>query len=262
MRKVLHVIVVLVALCVCSELQFANAAGTIVEADQVRELLLSHLTKEIVHARYRPVHLFTLKTSGEWLWAGSGTLILDSRGNPYKIITAGHIFGTNYRKGYYAYQVLVPKEEIIREISAGLPLVRKNTPSGSIGEDIAVLTPGSKQLIGSFSKHFGGVSNEARDVVLNPLSLMRKKELISLTTGERVKILGDGKFKDKKYGNGFSALGYEAENGESGSGFVDDQGALFVLSGSSPVNDQTAAILPEAKRYKKISFASSVIITN
>ncbi|MDO8561456.1 MAG: hypothetical protein Q7S05_01375 [bacterium] len=227
------------------------------DTSPIYRALLSRLSLRIIHPYLRPVHIFLQTNENAWDWKGSGTLLLDSRGKPYRIITVGHIFGKNYPTGYHWYQVMVPRENVVHEIAEAQPWFGKTMESKKIEEDVAILTPGPKRLISAFSSHRGGTANEERQVVMRPLSVMLKKDLTSLLTGERVPILGEGWIIN---GNGFFVLGYESFPGESGSGFINDQGGLYILSGFSPVDKEILKTLPESKRYRRVSFASAVLI--
>jgi hypothetical protein len=165
--------------------------------------------------------------------AGSGTMVKMQNGE-YQIITAEHVFSVHGPAGYQAQKYMV---QVLRE---GGNVVTRNLADArpSLGKpglaDVAEckVSLGNKDKIAPFSPFFGhddGVETYTEYTLC--IGKPEDKVVRSLVSGETATLL----CMDEIPGTGGMQLflvDYDSIPGESGTGFVDRYGNLFVLKSS------------------------------
>ena len=214
--------------------------------------ILTHVTPNHVHPRLRPIH-FNIGTK----FAASGTLVLNTDGTPWQIVTANHLFSeTQPGSDYYDYNVLSPRGYIEKGHVSGVTLDslrHGDTPEGI--EDVALCQIGEPALISRTSKV--RVSAAVPITGAWTPSKISPVRVTSVTTGEKFDVVGQV-LNDKRVPC-FIML-YESRNGESGSGFWGDDGNLYILSGSGRLNDENRKTLGVPDSYRYITWLSRVSI--
>lgn len=188
----------------------------------------------------RPVHI-----GSEKLFIGSGTLVLDSAGKPYRIITAAHLFWKGYGKKTYEYVVIEKTGHGARGYisSVNCNLIR-NPETPSLDADIAICELGEATPAGGNSEIFykWGDDNEKTFRVSRYLEPVSVIPIFSEGTARVV-----GKLKEDG-GQIYFALDYQSFPGLSGAGFYEPkEGILYVIGGGGILNPEMrkALRLPE-----------------
>ena len=222
------------------------------ELDKRYHYLLTHVTPTNIHPRLRPVH-FNIGKKFE----ACGTLMLDADFKPYRIITANHLFSeTQPGSDYYDYRVLSPKgyEQPGHVSKVNLDTFRASaTPDGI--QDIAICEVGEAKLISRTSKVrvFAG---QPTTLALQ-IAKIKTIKITSISSGEQFDIVGQA---TSDQGATFFVMLYASMSGESGGGFLGDDGKLYVLSGGVRVTPQLRSDLNIPAKYKQVSALAGVDI--
>ena len=216
------------------------------------DYILHHVVQTNVHPLLRAVHFSIGKN-----FAACGTMILKKDGTEAYIVTANHLFSeTQPGSDYYDYHVLgtngfTTNGHISRVV---LDSFRSSSSVESI-QDIATCYPGEANLISRTSKVIVSAENPTGHTFT--VNKTPPFEVISLTTGEHLQIVGEIVNTE---GNVFFAMLYESVNGESGSGFWDGGNRLLILSGNITISPQTRRELGIPDKFTYITTCSSVSI--
>ncbi len=190
------------------------------------DTLVSHLSEDEVSKRYVPVFIFHNDN-----FHGCGTLVADGAATPTIIATCHQFAG--WGTGYYAYQVLRPKEDQMRPIvSVRLSAI----PS----QDIVVCEGGTTP------KKIQGLRFDTRARLAGKIDLSSEREYTSLLTGEKWK---GYTFTDDELGTHSTHVAFFYKQlvgvGESGSGLERDDGRLLTLGSAMALTPEVVRGLEE-----------------
>lgn len=174
-----------------------------------------------------------------------GTIYTDKHGNP-QIITAEHIF-----------RVDVPSASVMSVRALRGSVDPPVTYIGSIvatGEDLGGPTREERDIVIAslvvnptvIKPYSNFVHTETAQSFWGDVVIGRKKisRLRSLVSGEYVEVVGYSRRSEGKSGSTFVIINCCSRSGESGTGYVDDFGGLWVLHGGSSskeIEDQAVA---------------------
>lgn len=216
------------------------------------DYLLNHVSPTNVHPYLRPVH-FSIGRN----FAACGTLVLNTNLEPYKIVTAAHLFSvTQPGSNYYDYHVLsstgyVAHGHISRVVLDSIRFSDK--PEGI--HDVAFCYVGDPGLILRTSQVL--VSAESPFATSFRYGKINPVHATSITTGEKFRIVGQI-VNDQNVP--FFVMLYESLNGESGSGFLGSDGHLYILSGNVAVTPEMRKALEIPDTFKYVTVLSAVNI--
>ena len=213
--------------------------------------LLSHMTKRNIHPNLRAVHF----SIGE-RFVACGTLVLGRDMKPYCIVTANHIFSDDLPgSDYYDYHILDGNDPSGFSAHGFISKVVldsvRNTYNPKIIDDIAFCYVGNRSLIMRSSKVRISI-----DGAYQTAKAPKKITVTSLTTGEKYQIVGE--VVGEK--NSYFVLEYDSTLGESGSGFLGDDGILYILSAGGFNSESFRQALDIPQRYKVVTLLSAVKI--
>lgn len=225
-RHTMHCIIIFTVLIIFTTCFFwlngvykkvVTPTGILLKAKDYRELVSKDLYATPFHPFLQPVHIFR----NEIFW-GTGTQIqLD---NYTLVITAEHLFQEKSGDAYYFFQKLYGAKDSIS--IAGIGKI-DNGYKIKEGKDIVFCIPGTKKLI------------ECRSAVDSgwwafPYTLFKtNKYFRSLVTGKSYESFGAIINKEGILQMFF--LLYPSVGGESGTGFLDENNQLAVLTNSCPI---------------------------
>ncbi len=192
------------------------------------EYILAKATKVPVSQTLKPVLLYHVKSPKEVYFAGSGTVFLNSKGER-RLITAEHLFGVKMGARQFCILDLVPRApDLATDYAVNEVLWRGEDISQadiSAQNDLVICSVGAMKEINSFSERNPGPSDERISLELVTLSNVT---LTSLATAERVKAVAMS--RNEKGAKLFLIL-YYSVLGQSGTGFIDDEHRLYILTG-------------------------------
>lgn len=227
-RKIVLLAVCAVACSVAACLYFSREKPAINPVRYVD----AKVSQENVTPGFTPVLIFRVNSlkKGSVNVASStcGTAFV-GRSGKWKVITAAHVFSKDYQNYFYLFRRLRPHEQVA---TMGASSVMQISDSDS---DVAECEVGEPQRIKGFSA-IGGRIPENRTVQGSYRSLQeagivgfKSFVLTSVVSGKNAKIYA---VSAKNYGDTFRwIIGYLGIGGESGTGFVDEHGRLYILSG-------------------------------
>jgi hypothetical protein len=193
----------------------------------VEDYIIAKSTNSEISATFKPVLLYSQRGDGKVYMAGSGSVI--KAGSESYIITSEHIFAREFglQKVYVRY--LRPFEYGIKESQGLSEIVATGSQMSDSPylacRDIVMFKAGPAKPIQSFSKHAGGMNEPTLD--LQPIT--DGMEIVSLVSGEKCKVFAES---SNNHGSRIFIIGYKNYPGESGTGFLDKDGMLYVLKGS------------------------------
>lgn len=187
-----------------------------------------------------------LYTDGQW--AGSGTLLLDAEGKPDRIVTSAHIFWTGFGPRIYEYRV----------VGSDRRGFISNVNPRPIPEpvDIAVCEIGEPRLVGGNSEFGGGIDFEKR------VDAERYREPIPVTSGstkKRATVIGV--LREANGTMNYVITYPKPVPGESGSGFYDNTGRLFVLRSDMKITSEVRQFFELPDDCQALSVAILVTLT-
>ena len=189
------------------------------------DYIVAKTTKQQVSAQWTPVMLYALsedQTKGRHL--GCGTFCVGSEGEI--VITSEHLFPISKGTQCVAFRKLRPFESDITH-SIHKVLLKGNDLAPGTNPDVVVLGVGDIQPIQFYSHQLEEWSeSQALSVLDDPIMLT------SLISGEKVRLVGLAESTIDR-GVSYGVIEYGSIRGESGTGFVDAEGNLFVLKGGA-----------------------------
>ena len=201
--------------------------------DELESYLIGKTTAADVMPGFTPVIIYRVDlTNGDASVAGNGTYFVGSNGP--QVVTAAHVFSreNNGTTNHFLIRKLRPLEGHIVDLAiTSFMDDRLNFPGyTNLGVDLVLCKVSiNAKAISCF------YDNEARkaerEMTTDMIPLREAKQIRSLVSGRTFPVVG----MDKKKYNGLSYLTVmmDARPGESGTGFVDDEGFLYVLKGHS-----------------------------
>jgi hypothetical protein len=195
--------------------------------DETEAYILGKASPTNVSDRYTPVLLYTVVSPEKIYFLASGTFVHGKSGD--EVITADHVFGKNEFHGDTAIGV-----KILQPMNKDITMVLSSvTVKAYCGRDIAVASTEDASYtpptIHRYSQVAGTSTNLPGICTGATLSSGRRiTKLQSLLTGKWYDIVGTT-MEDRLPGVPVSLyLNYEASHGESGEGFQDEEGSLYV----------------------------------
>lgn len=199
--------------------------------EETHAYVLSKAAKKMVSEKYTPVLLYTILSPTTVHFLGSGTLV--DKQNRKILITADHIFSTNPLHGNtpIGIRVLQPMNEQITMFVSSV------TEKTFTGRDIAIAST-QEQKVKSLPPIIRRYSLETEIKTSVPVitteailpSGRRITKLQSLLTGEWYDIIGTILGEAVPGSAVPISLNYDACHGQSGEGFQDEEGSLYVVS--------------------------------
>lgn len=195
--------------------------------------VLDAVSFDKVSPRFTPVHIYTC-SSNKMVWRGSGTAYMD-KGREW-VLTAGHLFNANFAgTNLFFYSKIQEKFGRLYGIqkvfgSSSASVKRDKDFDQNVEMDVALAMHGPATPIEPFSTIVKQTQESNQLFALGNTnllftSLLRNKVYRPLAIG----VNGTpGKVVSK-----FVIFDYKAIPGESGSGFLGNDGALYLLTGST-----------------------------
>ncbi len=197
--------------------------------------LMKQVTTNKVSEDLSPVHLYSC-ANDRFDWLASGTHFREN--NKDYIVTAGHIFARSrgpklvfYRKiqekgsHFYGIQVVFDSNHVTRD--------KITNPSTEL--DVVTALHGPALVINPFSDLQSEVTQKTSFAYLTDTNLV----LTSLVDGKKYKPLSVGmNGTPTSFTYKFLVFDYRATKGESGMGFLGNDGFLYVLMGSFLDNEE------------------------
>jgi len=193
--------------------------------------------KKDVAPGFTPVMIFRLESLHNGnvnpVAAACGTAFVGRNGE-WKVTSAGHVFSKQNKGSYfYLFRLLRPYEkDPTRGASSAVQIYDDNY-------DVVECTVGKPEKIAGISAYGGDFSGnrewkgDYRPIEGAGIINFKSFELTSIVSGEHAKIF---LVSTKNYGNTFQwVIGYTGIIGESGTGFTDEHGWLYVLIGGMPL---------------------------
>ena len=209
------------------------------------EYMVSLATNADVAPGFSPALIYQCRKDGIYFCC-AGTVYTGTNYGT-QLITAEHIFRNEVSDGG-KYGV-----RILRPMSADITLLVEDILSSSSmleDNDIVVAKLGTTvKEIRNFSRFIGNTSQGKRfrfDVAVDGKPVTRMRSVLS---GEIVAVLGAMETSSSKITKIFIVMNRRTLSGESGSGFVDDYGNLYVIHGS--LGHDQAGLSEVATIFKK-----------
>lgn len=242
---ILIVLIIVIVVLIFQENQQKKKSPTIILNREVGEVFRFEIENRIIGKLtdrriddYTPVMIYRRSSSGLSIPVGVGSLFLNSYGNK-QIITADHLFGSLTGDHVFGYRILIPLETSvdysISSVLRGANFAFEKTVGAS--PDVAILRVGDSRPISCSG-------DQTQPLVINHVEVSAFNEVVllrSLVSGKEVRALGEVMINRSWY----MIIEYDSVSGESGTGFVNDAGELFVLKGAMEVSPQHARSLEE-----------------
>jgi hypothetical protein len=197
--------------------------------------IISRVSAEKVSPRFTPVLIYVFMSGEKQGYvAGSGSLFEDMNG--LQIITAAHIFHGRWGNAFYAIRRLRPLES--DQLSYGVESLNEGamniTDFRTKFNDVVIckVSLNLKPIPGFYSQER---ETEEKRISFTMHELSGCPTLRSLVTGEKVMVVGNSQVL--RSGLAYYLIMYSSISGESGTGFLDDSGKLYVLKGRTDRND-------------------------
>ena len=229
MRRFFLVLGVIIAVIVVSGIVWFFNSEKSVTHDELEVYILGKLTSEEVFPGYTPVLIYThLPEKEEGRIAGSGTLFEGKNG--IQLITAAHIFHEDLGSPHYLIRRLRPLESIVGGVEHGIESINDTginiTGFENVGTDVVMCKVGKK------TQSIQALYNKDRERAESNLTFTTWKtdspyKIRSLVSGQEAIIIGQSDLLSNGVGQYLTT--YQGRAGESGTGFVDTKGNLFVL---------------------------------
>lgn len=225
---------------------------------EVENYIVKQISSDHISSRYSPVLIYRI-IDGKAFFTGSGTYTVAS-GNGRQIITAEHLFSTNEVDNPIGVRFVRPMQTNVTELFDKVIFSSKDFNGLDLA--FATLTTTATNVIKNFSilpKRKSGYVGTADHVTLQ--SGKNLSRLRSLVTGKWHSVVGAPMESEQGKGMGISINGFFVE-GESGSGFVDEDDNLYVLTEvqdeSLPSWKEMARLAEKACREKVIGIGNFV----
>lgn len=219
MKKSILITLVLF-ICVTCFCKAESSVNNKNQASDVSSYLLSNVPQTPVNSMFLPVMIYCVQGNNKQ-FVGVGSLF--EKDGEIQIITVEHMFPKNdnyvYVYKYLTYNTGVEQYYGIKGI--------KYTGKEITGEfaDVTILSDGKANNIKGFSIH-----NDTAFKTKSLQPINTEEKLVSLASGKSVKILGTIQKKDTKDSNiNHLVIDYVGEEGESGTGFVDQNDNIYIL---------------------------------
>lgn len=201
-------------------------------------------------------HMLPVQIGSEGKFVGSGTVLLDNQGGPYRIITASHMFYRGYGRKQYFYKVIERDGDGVRGgISEVLCNQIKDPQVPNAEVDIAICSLGNSEPTGgnsSISREWGG--NFTKEVLA--MTVNERVSVRSVLTGDSFEIVGA---MSERGGQTFYVLLRDSRPGESGAGFFDEKRQiLYVLNGGFLAVPEVIKTFGLPKTTKSLTLVSPV----
>jgi hypothetical protein len=188
------------------------------------DLILQKVSEKAVPSQYTPIFIYGTY-DGTPIFVGSGSVFTDSDGE--QVITAEHLFLKKYGTCSFTWRKIRPLESDIKHgILSVFQIGKDILPDGD--PDIMVLKSGDHS---NAIECFSGKDQLRLQENINFLPFSEPQTLTSLVTGKKVSMLGQAWLKEKPK-ELYYVINYACMEGESGSGFVDENDNIFVLNGT------------------------------
>lgn len=188
--------------------------------------LLQSAATSPIHPKYRPVLIYRYRGNNRPAFTAVGTQFDGTNGTV--IATVEHLLVKKFEHEWFVLRLLSPDEH---QVTNGLTsIVSRNIGVGLPRDtDVVFLRPGDPAHLECFSKKSESIPESAQVYFFDNVQVGGRtvKSLRSLITGKEYKVIGASKAPQ------FILLSYSSQAGESGSGFVDEYGQLYVLSGGT-----------------------------
>ncbi len=195
--------------------------------------LLREVSTNKVSPKFSPVHIYVY-SGGRIIWWGSGTAYTD-RGNEW-VLTAGHLFGTNtVGTNLFFYSKVQEKVHrlcgIQKVFGSSSDNVKRDKDFDQKTEvDVALALHGPATPIEPFSGMAKPTQESSQFFTLGNTNLL----LTSLLSNKTYRPLAIGmNGTPGKATSKFVVFDYRAIEGESGSGFLGNDGFIYLLVGTS-----------------------------
>lgn len=188
--------------------------------------LLQSAVVSPVDSKFRPVLVYRYRGANRPAFTAVGTEFEGTNGPV--IVTVEHLLVKKFDHELFVLRLLSPDEH--RVTNGVASIAYRNTEAGLPRDtDVVFLKPGDPALIECFSEKSENVPESAQVFFFDNVQVGDRtiKSLKSLITGKEYRVIGASKSPQ------FILISYLSQAGESGSGFVDEYGQLYVLSGGT-----------------------------
>ncbi|MEI8062361.1 MAG: hypothetical protein WCG97_03650 [bacterium] len=206
--------------------------------DSVEGTYLRENSPTQVDPRYRPILIYRYRGEGARpAYSGVGTVFKGKDG--LVVATVEHLLSKDSAKELFVIRFLSPDEQ---KSEIGLESVaHRNVEVGIEKEaDVVFLRLGTAAYLDCFSERSASVPVKAGIFLFGDLSLANGqvvKKLKSLVTGKEYPVVGSSKNPKG------ILIRHASRIGESGTGFVDEYGNLYVMTGGEEKKDDPVTIV-------------------
>jgi len=194
------------------------------ESTEGRLLQSASLTQ--IDQRFRPVLIYRYRGANRPAFTAVGTAFEGRNGTA--IVTVEHLLIKKFVDELFVLRYLSPD---LHQVTNGIQsIASRNVDIGLPADmDVVFVKPGDPARIECFSDKTEGVPETAKVFFFDNVQVGGKvlKSLKSLITGKEYSVIGASKNPQ------FILISYASQAGESGSGFIDEYGGLYVLSGGT-----------------------------
>lgn len=195
--------------------------------DSIEETMIQSSSPTRIDPRFRPVLIYLYQGVGSVpAFVGTGTQF-EGKSGPL-VVTAEHMLPKKLRNRFLVFRFLSPDE---KKSDTGVnKIAYKNTDLGIPKNiDVVFVKPGEPKVVEGFSEKSSDVSKTMKGYRYENVEVGGRvvKSLKSLVNGKEYSVIGASNDPTSLLVN------YGSQPGESGTGFIDEYGRLYILSGSS-----------------------------
>jgi hypothetical protein len=183
-----------------------------------------------IDSRYRPVLIHRCiegDTSKHPQYVAAGTSFIGKDGSLF-VVTVEHLLQRNFSKDLFVFRYLCP--DVPKVTFGAASIAYRNIDVGLPDDvDIVILKAGNPNFLPCFSTLLNGVDHAANVFLFDNLEVGGRiiKNLTSLVTGKIYPVIG-ARSKPQSI-----LIDFASREGQSGTGFIDEHGQLYVLSGGT-----------------------------
>ena len=220
--------------CIAFYIQHKKTKATQAEVEQVQkqndnveERLIQSSSPTRIDPRFRPVLIYLYKGVGSVpAFVGMGTQF-EGKSGPL-VVTAEHMMPKKLKNRFLIFRFLSPDAK--KSDSGVHEIAYKNVDLGiSTNTDVLFVRQGHPEVMEGFSNKSADTTEVRKGYLYENVEVEGRvvKTLKSLVNGKEYSVIGVS--NDPTY----ILISYDSQRGESGTGFIDEYGRLYVLSGSS-----------------------------
>ena len=188
-----------------------------------------------VDPMYRPVLIYRYRGTNRPAFTAVGTLFEDK--NEPLIITVNHLFAKKFSNELFVIRFLSPDAHTVTN---GIESIVYRPADVGIPEvDVIFVRPGFPKLVECLSEKDDLKMETTKGFLFKDVTISGKvtRKLKSLVTGKEYPVIGVAKNPQ------YILIEYGSKSGESGTGFTDEFGRFYILSGSTRGNGMDVSFM-------------------